>query len=976
MSARASRPSQPSRSQRTPRYLRWGAALVVAVLLLRILLEKYTDLLWFQQLGFGSVFGRNLLYTALTWLGVLLLVAVPLHFVLRLLFRSGSSEYSTDVLRLYQQRITALKPLIVWGLPAVLGVMSAVTGASQWKTVALAFAAEPFGSADPVFGHDASFYVMVLPALTFLASVLLSVTTTALAAVLVFNYLYGFIAFRPQRMFVARRAKIQVTIAAAAVLAVVAVRFWLARYRMMTEPNGSWAGALYTDVNARIPTMGIMAAACLVVAGLFVVAVRTNRWKLPVVGIASLVVTGLLAGAAFPWAVQRFVVTPSAQSKESEFIKHNIEGTRAAYGLDKIQVKQYDATTKASAAALSKDAASLDNVRLLDPGVVSNAFAQLQQYRPYYQFPEQLNVDRYTLDGKVQDTVIAVRELNVDGSPDSWFNRHLVYTHGYGVVAAYGSKVASDGKPDFMQSGIPTSGQLGKDGDYEPRVYFGQKSPDYSIVGAPEGTAPQEIDRPQNTDTSSEESKTSFKGNGGPRLDNPVARLAYALKFGSANILLSNGVHSESQILYNRDPRERVAAAAPYLTVDDNAYPAVVDGRIKWIVDAYTVSDKYPYSTPTELNSATSDATTAEGARSAQPVKRANYMRNSVKATVDAYDGSVSLYAWDEDPVLKAWQKLYPGTVKPRSEMSGELLSHVRYPQDQFKVQREMLGRYHVTDAGPLFTSDDAWVVPNDPTSSTRQQQPPYYMSLRLPGEDKAAFSLTSPFISNNVKNGQQRDVMYGFLSANGDAGSQKGKVADGYGRLTLLELPRDTVVPGPGQAQTKFTSDPTVGKELNLLRSGASEVISGNLLSLPAGEGILYVQPVYVQAKSGIKMPTLRRVLVNFGDQVGFANTLDEALDQVFEGYASKQSQPSEDTGKKGGKESSAQPQSSEVRQALKRASDAMKRGQEALSKGDFAGYGQAQDELKKALQQALDAEDRQASSGQGSGGADSGKK
>jgi uncharacterized membrane protein (UPF0182 family) len=936
--------------------------IVALVTIGQLLLTQYTDLLWFSQLGFQSVFIRTIVYVVVTWIIVFLAVAVPVYAVLRSLFRSGPSEYSSPAIRAYQEPILRGRRGIQWGFPALLGLMTATTAAASWQTFALALSPQGFGSSDPVFHRDVSFYVMVLPALNAIVGIALSICTIILVLVTVFNYLMGHIAVRPERLFVSRRARMQVTLSAAALLLVIGLRFWLQRYWIMTEPNGSWAGALYTDVNAKIPTSAILAGACLVVAVLFFVAVRTHRWRLPLVGIATLTAVGVVAGLIYPWGVQKFVVTPSAQSKEAEYIKNNIDATRAAYGLDKIQVKQYDATTQASAAALSADAPSLNNVRLLDPSVVSNAFAQLQQYRQYYQFPEQLNVDRYEINGTTQDTVIAVRELNVDGAPDSWFNRHLVYTHGYGVVAAYGSKVGADGKPVFMQSGIPSTGELGKDGSYEPRVYFGEKSPDYSIVGAPEGSAPQEIDRPQNTDQSSEESKTTFTGNGGPTLGNPINRLAYALKFGSPNILLSNGIHSESQILYQRDPRDRVAAVAPYLTVDKTAYPAVVDGRIKWIVDAYTTSDKYPYSTPVQLGSATADSNTATGVRQALTDTRANYIRNSVKATVDAYDGSVTLYTWDEDPILRAWKSIYPGTIKDRSEMSADLLAHVRYPQDQFKVQREILGRYHVTDSGRLFNNDDAWVVPNDPTSSTQALQPPYYMSLRLPGEKSASFSLTTPFISKNVQTGQQRDVMYGFLSANGDAGKVKGEVSPDYGKLTLLELPRDTVVPGPGQAQTKFTSDPTVGKELNLLSTGASEVIRGNLLSLPVGNGILYVQPIYVQANQGIKMPTLRRVLVSFGDQVGFAATLPEALDQIFKGYASRQTSGGSTPAPTTPSTTTPTAPSSDAKAALERAQAALKAGQDALAKGDFAQYGKSQDDLKKAIEDALAAEDKAA--------------
>ena len=344
-------------------------------------------------------------------------------------------------------------------------------------------------------------------------------------------------------------------------------------------------------------------------------------------------------------------------------------------------------------------------------------------------------------------------------------------------------------------------------------------------------------------------------------------------------------MNAESQILYDRNPRERVEKVAPYLTVDGNAYPAVVDGRVKWIVDGYTTSPYYPYSQQEQLSEATADSQTTAGRTASLPNTSVNYIRNSVKATVDAYDGKVTLYAWDDqDPVLKAWQNIFPTSLKPFSEMSGALMSHVRYPEDLFKVQRELLGRYHVTQPDNFYTNNDAWSVPNDPTVQGDVKQPPYYMSLKMPDQDKPAFQLTSSFIPQ-VVNGNARNVLYGFLAADSDAGKEKGVKAESYGQLRLLQIPPETNVPGPGQAQNKFNSDPTVSQALNLLRQGASAVLNGNLLTLPVGGGMAYVQPVYLRSTGETSYPTLQRVLVAFGDKIGFAPTLDEALNQLFGG-------------------------------------------------------------------------------------------
>ena len=561
-----------------------------------------------------------------------------------------------------------------------------------------------------------------------------------------------------------------------------------------------------------------------------------------------------------------------------------------------------------------------------------------------------------------QDTVLAARELNpAQTSGDSWYNRHVVYTHGYGVIAAYGNQVDSAGNPKFLQSGIKATGTLSE--DYEPRIYFGMSSPEYSIVGGKGDTL--ELDRPLSAEeTNASDAKYTFAGYGGPRVDSLLARLSYAIKFQSSDILLSDAVREGSQILYERNPLDRVRKVAPYLSVDSKPYPAIVNNRVQWIVDAYTTSDQFPYA-----QGSSQDAATAAGAQRSNSV---NYIRNSVKATVDAYDGSVTLYAWDEeDPVLKAWQGVFPGTVKSYREMNASLMSHVRYPTDMFNIQRTMLNKYHVTNANSFYAGDDVWSIPNDPTNDRNQPISPYYLSLQMPGDSRAHFSLTTTFIPQQ-SDSNSRNVMYGFLAANGDAGTGKdGERSPDYGKLRLLELPRSSVVPGPGQAQNIFNSDAEVSNQLNLLRRGSSEVINGNMLTLPVGGGMLYVQPVYVQSSGDAKYPRLQRVLVSFGDKVGFAPTLEEALNQVFGGSsgakldgsaASPSASASGSSGTSGASTGgSSASQSSELKQALTDASKAMTDADAAMKKGDWAAYGEAQKRLEAAVKKALEAEEAQ---------------
>ncbi|WP_372595526.1 UPF0182 family protein, partial [Actinotalea sp.] len=623
------------------------------------------------------------------------------------------------------------------------------------------------------------------------------------------------------------------------------------------------------------------------------------------------------------------------------------------------------------------------SIRLLDPAIVSPSFGQLQQNKQYYGFADTLSVDRYWIDGESRDTVIGVRELDLEGLGDNqrtWINDHTVYTHGFGVVAAYGNTTSSDGRPAFFEGGIPSTGSLG---EYEPRIYFGQNVPDYSIVGAPEGTEPWELDFPD--DAAGGQVNTTFPTqeiSAGPSVGSLWNKLLFAMRFGSEQILFSPRATAESQILFDRDPSDRVAKVAPYLTLDTRVYPAVVDEKVVWVVDGYTTSDGYPYATSKALDAATADSLTATNGIAALPPAEVNYLRNSVKATVDAYTGEVTLYAWDdEDPVLAAWQQVFPSTVKPLSDISGDLMSHLRYPEDMFKVQRDLLASYHVGDAAGFYSGQDFWLTPDDPTSQGTTKQPPYYLTLKMPDQEEPTFSLTTTFIPGG---NTDRNVLTGFLAVDAEPGDQDGVRSEGYGTLRLLELPRNTTVPGPGQVQNNFDANTEVSSYLNLLRQGNSTVVQGNLLTLPVGGGLLYVQPVYVQSSQDTKFPLLQRVLVAFGDQIGFSETLGGALDQVFGGDSGVDSPtPGTDAGQVPDAPVEGEPTTEPTAEptptptpttsaptgpvadardrldaALADASKALQDGQAALADGDFAAYGAAQDRLQAALEAAIAAE------------------
>jgi uncharacterized membrane protein (UPF0182 family) len=722
-----------------------------------------------------------------------------------------------------------------------------------------------------------------------------------------------------------------------------AVAYWFDRYTLALKDGKLITGLTYTDVNATLPAKAILAAIAVICALLFFANIVRKSWLLPAAGTALLVVSSVLIAGIYPGAVQQFQVKPSESSKEADFIQRNIEATRAAYGLTEVEVKDYQATLSTNAGQLANDAATISNLRLMDPNVLSATFRQLQQIKPYYTFPESLDVDRYTVNGVQRDAVVAVRELNIEGNPSrNWINDHLVYTHGFGFVSAFGNTVDADGKPSFLVGDLPPTSGLGK---FEPRIYFGENVPDYSIIGG-KSDSPVEFDYPDDASANGQKNYT-YTGKGGVPMGGVLKKLLFAINYQEQRILLSNLINSESKILYNRNPRERVAKVAPWLTLDGDPYPAVVDGKITWIIDGYTTSAGYPYSQNTTLSTATTDALTVRSAAvTAQGNQNVNYIRNSVKATVDAYDGSVVLYQWDDkDPVLKTWMKAFPNTVTPKSEISEELLNHIRYPEDLFRVQRDVLSAYHVQTAGAFYGGQDFWRVPRDPSTfgANASAQPPYYMTLQMPGEKKPTFALTTPFVPRGG-----RENLSAFATVDSNAGPN-------YGKITVLQLPRSTNVAGPSQVASNFEAKPEVANSLSLLRQGGSDVVLGNLLTLPVGGGLLYVQPVYVKATSNAAAyPLLQKVLVSFGDVIGFDNTVKGALDQVFGGNSGTKANGTTTTG------TTATSSSSDVASALQSAKQAMADAQTALSKGDWVAYGRAQDRLKSAIAAAVAAQSR----------------
>jgi uncharacterized membrane protein (UPF0182 family) len=907
----------------------------------------YVDWLWFESVGFTDVWTTVLTTKVALFVIAGLLTSLVISLNVYLAFRRRPFYVPTSVeadnLERYRATIDPIRKLVFAGIVLVLFYFGGTSASNLWGSWLLFRNSTEFGVQDPQFGLDISFFAFRLPFFQTLIGWGISTLILATLASAAVHYLYGGI--RPQvpqeRTTVA--ARVQLSVLLGLIVLLKAVAYWFDRYALALKESRLITGLTYTDVNATLPAKSILAAIAVICSLLFFANIVRKSWLLPAAGTALMVGASVLIAGVYPGAVQQFQVKPSESSKEAPFIQRNIDATRDAYGIAGVEMKDYQATVSTNSGQLANDAATIANIRLMDPNVLSATFRQLQQIKPYYSFPESLDIDRYTVNGVQRDAVVAVRELNIEGNPSrNWINDHLVYTHGFGFVSAFGNTVDADGKPNFLVGDLPPTTGLGK---FQPRVYFGENVPDYSIIGGPKTDTPVEFDYPDDASANGQKNYT-YTGKGGVPMGGLFKKLLFAIQYQEQRIVLSSLINSESKILYNRSPRERVAKVAPWLTLDGDPYPAIVDGKIQWIIDGYTTSAGYPYSQTTSLGAATADALTANsGAITPQGNQNINYIRNSVKATVDAYDGTVVLYQWDEkDPVLKTWMKAFPNTVTPKSEMSKELLEHIRYPEDMFRVQRDVLSSYHVQTAGAFYGGQDFWRVPRDPSTfgANAGSQPPYYMTLEMPGSDKPTFTLTTPFVP---RGGRENLSAFAVVDSNN---------GPNYGKITVLQLPRSTNVAGPSQVASNFEAKPEVANSLSLLRQGGADVVLGNLLTLPVGGGLLYVQPVYVRATANTAAyPLLQKVLVSFGDVIGFDNSLKGALDQVFGGNSGTSSSGTPVT-------STTDNASDDLKTALQNARQALSDGNAALAKGDFAAYGRAQDRLKAALAAAIAAEGR----------------
>jgi uncharacterized membrane protein (UPF0182 family) len=955
------------------------AAVVVLFMLLGWIVDAWTDYLWFSEVRYTEVF-TTVLWTRLGLFVVfgLAVAAVVwfnlwLAYRLRPLLRPHSAEQQS--LDRYRMIITPRFGVWLTIFAALIGFFAGISAQGRWAQWLLFANRQNFGVTDPQFHLDIGFYLFDYPFWRYLLGVGFTTVVLSVLGSLGVHYLFGGVRLQGagERMTAGARAHLTALVAVFVLLK--AVAYFLDQRGLVLSHNdgtGLW-GAGYTDVNALLPAKEILAYISVVVAVAILVFsnafIRNLVW--PGIAIGLLALSAIAIGGIYPAAVQTFTVKPNIRDKEATYIQRSIDATRAAFGLSNVQTTQYPASaSKPPDALVSQPDDTVANIRLLDPSVVSATYTQLQQVRGFYDFTQKLDIDRYTVPGvnggKLSDYVVGVRELdykNLSPQQSNWQNQHTVFTHGYGFVAAPANDLRCSGQPYFVSGFLDkqtSQSSCQSDTDLipvtQPRIYYGEgmdeNSADrYAIVGKAPGGRDVEYDRP----TGSADQYVTYDGSGGITVSSYWRRILYAYKYRETNFLISSVFNDKSRILYVRDPRDRVQKVAPFLTLDGDPYPVALGGHVLWVLDGYTTAGTYPYSDQIDLKSATSDSLTGEGFV-AQQQQEINYLRNSVKATVDAYTGEVKLYEFGAaDPVLKVWNKAFGGKlVLPSTAIPADLAAHFRYPEDQFKVQRELLTRFHVTDPQQFYSGQDFWQVPADPASNNSTtsgnttpanvKQAPYYLLAKFPQQNQTTFQLTTAMTPRGRQN------LVSLIT---------GSYVDGQPRLEILKLPDDTQVPGPGQADQKMTNDNAVRPIISQTKISAS-LLPGNLLSLPVGGGMLYVEPLYVQS-SGVAYPQLKYVLVNFGQFVGFDPTLQGALKQLLTAAGG---QPPTTGAPPPPGNTNQPPTNPAVAAAIDKINKALTDLKNAQQSGDFAKYGQALQELQAAIAEYQQAQQAAAAS------------
>ena len=901
----------------------------------RAIATFFTNYLWFDSVNLNSVWIKILLTKGALVGATSLLAFIFIFTNLRLAVRATpvmdifESFESQDPLSRFRawtnERFLRYRLWGSIGLSLFLGA-----GASQlWEQVLLFLNQQSFGITDPVFQADVSRYVFGLPLYRLFVSWGFQLVIFTSLIIVLFFVATGALQLRQGRLpEVSSGAKAHLSVLLAFIAILKAFAYRLDSMELLYSPRGKVFGASYTDVIAHLPALNLLILISLFGAVLLLVNIKRRGWLLPATAISLWLSVSIIVGGLVPAAIQRFRVVPDELNKELPYVENHIDYTRLAYGLDSIEEKSFAASPDLSQNDISKNKQTVDNIRLWDPTVLAETYSQLQEIRAYYALQE-VDVDRYRINGELTQVMVAARELDQTNLPAvGWVNERLQYTHGFGVVFSPANNVASQGQPDFYVKGVPATSTVAELEVEQPRIYFGESadSVEYVVVNSLQ----DEVDYPLSTEGQSV-AYTNYSGDGGVGIGSFFRRLGFALRYSELNLLISNQLADDSKLIMERNIVSRVKKAAPFLYTDNDPYLALIDGNLFWIIDMYTVSDKYPYAQPAD--------TRRINENSGLPVNF-NYLRNSVKAVVNAYDGTMNFYVVDEnDPIMTAYNDIFPDLFSPKSEMSSELLDHIRYPEDLFTIQSDMYRDYHMTDPRVFYADEDPWVIPSDSSTTPRvatlrgefteigfKPMLPYYLLMSLPGETDLSYLIFQPF------NPENRPNMQSFLVADADP--------ENYGQLIDFRLPKGEFVDGPSQVATRINQDPDISQIFTLLDQQGSSVIKGNLFVVPINQSILYYQPIYLQGEQN-PLPEFKFVVVVFQDRIIMSETLSEALASIFgDDLISDNVEESE---------------GESPLDLLAKATTAFERAQEQLQKGNLGKYQELIDQAQQYVDLAI---------------------
>jgi len=909
---------------------------IIGFSIARAIATFFTNYLWFDSVDLNSVWIKILLTKSILVAATSLLAFGFIFINLRLAVRATpvmdifesfeSQDPLTRFREFFNERFLKYRLWGAIGLSLFLGA-----GASQlWEQVLLFINQKSFGVADPVFQYDVSSYVFGLPLYRLFVSWGFQLVIFTSFIIILFFIATGALQLRQGRLpEVSSGAKAHLSVLLAFVAVLKAFAYRLDSMELLYSPRGKVFGASYTDVVAHLPALNLLILISLFGAVLLLVNIKRRGWLLPATAISLWLAVSIIVGGVVPAAIQRFRVVPDELNKELPYVENHINYTRLAYGLDSIEEKSFEASPNLTDNDISDNAQTVDNIRLWDPTVLAETYSQLQEIRAYYALDE-VDVDRYRINGELTQVMVSARELDQTNLPAvGWVNERLQYTHGYGVVFSPANNVASQGQPDFYVKGVPATTTVSELEVEQPRIYFGEsaESVEYVVVNSLQ----DEVDYPLSTEGQSV-AYTNYSGDGGVGIGSFFRRLGFALRYSELNLLISNQLSDDSKLIMERNVVSRVKKAAPFLYTDNDPYLALIDGNLFWIIDMYTVSDKYPYAQPAD--------TRRINENSGLPMNF-NYLRNSVKAVVNAYDGTMNFYVVDEnDPLILSYKDIFPNLFTPKSSMSSELLDHIRYPEDLFTIQSDMYRDYHMTDPRVFYADEDPWVIPSDSSTTPRvatlrgefteigfKPMLPYYLLMSLPGESDLSYLIFQPF------NPENRPNMQSFLVADADP--------ENYGQLIDFRLPKGEFVDGPSQVATRINQDPDISQIFTLLDQQGSSVIKGNLFVVPINQSILYYQPIYLQGEQN-PLPEFKFVVVVFQDRIIMEESLSEALASVFGGDFATENV--EDT------------EGESALELLEKATKAFEKAQQELQNGNLGLYQNLVEQAQQYVDLALE--------------------